>query len=85
MGLGILHTKCSKHKLNVKRSTEVELVGASAYIPVNTWLYFFMTSQGYEIKDNVLYQDNQGTILMLKMVGTHALKTQDTSKLYFSL
>ena len=66
MGLGVLHMKCSKQKLNVKRSTEAELVGASDHIPYNIWLCLFMASQGYEIKDNVLYQDNQSTILMLK-------------------
>ena len=26
----------------------------------------FLSAQGYEITDNVLYQDNQSTILMLK-------------------
>ena len=26
----------------------------------------FMSEQGYKIKDNMLYQDNQSTILMLK-------------------
>ena len=66
MGLGVLHAKCSKQKLNVKSSTEAELVGASEYIPYNLWLLLFLSAQGYEIKDNVLYQDNQSTILMLK-------------------
>ena len=66
MGLGVLHAKCSKQKLNVKSSTEAELVGASEYLPYNLWLIMFMSKQGYEIKDNLLYQDNQSAILMLK-------------------
>ena len=66
MGLGVLHAKCSKQKLNVKSSTEAELVGTSEYLPYNLWLLLFLSAQGYEIKDNVLYQDNQSTILMLK-------------------
>ena len=66
LGLGVLHAKCSKQKLNVKSSTEAELVGTSEYIPYNLWLIQFMSAQGYEIKDNVLYQDNKSTILMLK-------------------
>lgn len=66
MGLGVLHAKCSKQKLNVKSSTEAELVGASEYLPYNLWLMLFMSEQGYKIKDNTLYQDNQSTILMLK-------------------
>ena len=66
LGLGVLHAKCSKQKLNVKSSTEAELVGASEYIPYNLWLVLFMSEQGYKIKDNVLYQDNRSTMLMLK-------------------
>ena len=66
MGLGVLHAKFSKQKLNVKSSTEAELVGASDYLPYNLWLIMFMSKQGYEIKDNLLYQDNQSAILMLK-------------------
>ena len=66
MGIGVLHAKCGKQTLNVKSSTESELVGTSEYIPYNLWLMLFMSAQGYKIKDNVLYQDNQSTILMLK-------------------
>ena len=66
MGVGVLHANCSKQKLNVKSLTEAELVGASEYIPYNLWLILFLSAQGYVIKDNVLYQDNQSTILMLK-------------------
>ena len=60
-----LHTKSSKHKLNVRSSTEAELVGASEYIPYNLWMTMFLSTQGYEIKDNFLYQDNHSAILML--------------------
>ena len=66
LGVGVLHAKSGKQKLNVKSSTESELVGCSDYIPYNLWLLMFMHMQGYFIKDNVLYQDNQSTILMLK-------------------
>ena len=66
LGVGVLHAKSSKQKLNVKSSTEAELVGNSEYLPYNLWLLNFMSMQGYTIKNNVLYQDNQSTILMLK-------------------
>ena len=66
LGLGVLHGKSVKQKLNVKSSTEAELVGVSDYLPYNIWLMMFMSAQGYEIVDNTLYQDNQSTILMLK-------------------
>lgn len=66
MGLGLLHAKSSKQRLNVKSSTEAELVGNSDYLPYNIWLLIFMSMQGYTVKNNVLYQDNQSTILILK-------------------
>ena len=66
LGVGVLHAKSNKQKLNVKSSTEAKLVGTSEYMPYNLWLFMFMNKQGYTIKNNVLYQDNQSTILMLK-------------------
>ena len=66
LGLGVLHAKCSKQRLNVKSSTEAELVGTSDYIPYNLCSTMFMSEQGYKIKDNILYQDKKSTILMLK-------------------
>ena len=66
LGVGVLHTKINRQKLNVKSSTEAELVGASEYTPYNLWLLMSMNIQGNDIKNNVLYQDNQSTSLMLK-------------------
>ena len=66
LGMGVMHAKSGKQVLNVKSSTESELVGVSEYIPYNLWLLMFMCMQGYVIKNNVLYQDNKSTILMLK-------------------
>ena len=53
-------------------------MGNSEYLPYNLWLLNFMSMQGYTIKNNVLYQDNQSTILMLKMGETLVQETQDT-------
>ena len=66
MGVGVLHGKSSMQKLNVKSSTETEMAGFGDYFPYNIWLLHFMSVQGYKIRDSVLYQDNQSTILMLK-------------------
>ena len=63
-GYGTLHTKSSKQKLNTKSSTEAELVGVSEYLPYNIWLMNFLKEQGYGIKNNVLFQDNQSAIRM---------------------
>ena len=50
MGYGIMHGKASKQKINVKSSTESELVGMGKYVPYNIWFIMFMGAQGYPIK-----------------------------------
>ena len=37
MGVGVIHCKSGKQKLNVKISTEDELVGTSDYVPYSLW------------------------------------------------
>ena len=39
-------------------------MGVSEYIPYNIWIVMFLKEQGYEIKDNVIYQDNKSAMLM---------------------
>ena len=65
-GTGIIHGKASKQKLNTKSSTETEVVGASDYLPYNIWMRHFMEAQGYSLKNNVYYQDNQSAMKMEK-------------------
>jgi hypothetical protein len=64
MGTGVLHCKSSKQKLNTKSSTEAEVVGTSDYVPYSIHMAMFMKHQGYELKSNVLFQDNQSAIKM---------------------
>ena len=59
---GVLDAKSSKQKLNTKRSTEEELVGASNYIPWTIWVKRFMKYQGYDIRSSIFYQDNENAI-----------------------
>ena len=68
LGVGVLHAKRNEQKLNVKISTEAELVGASECNPYNLLLLTLMSMQGCVIKNIDLHQDNQSKILMLKMV-----------------
>ena len=64
MGYGIVHGKGAKQKINVKSSTESEVVVFSEYVPYNLWMLMFMEEQGYKIKNNVIYQDYESTIRM---------------------
>ena len=66
LGWGAVHARSGKQKINTKSSTESELVGLSEYVPYNIWLVNFMKAQGYDIRSNVIHQDNMSTIRMAK-------------------
>ena len=61
-GWGVISTMCKKQKLNVKSSTEGEIVGVSDYLPNMIWVRMFLQEQGYQIKENILHQDNQSAM-----------------------
>ena len=61
-GVGIIHGKASKQKINVKSSTECELVRVSEYIPYSLWIGYFLEHQGYKLKSNLVHQDNQSAM-----------------------
>ena len=63
-GVGTVYSKSSKQKLNTKSSTEAELVAVSEYLPYHIWLVNFLIHQGYNIKNKVLFQDNESAIKM---------------------
>ena len=58
--------KSRKKKLNTKSSTKAEVVGVSDYLPYIIWIFLFMREQRYDIKQNILFQDNQSAINMGK-------------------
>ena len=64
MKTGTIHTRSTKHKLNIRSSTKAKIVATSKYTPYNVWISIFLEAQGYNIKDNVLFQDNQSAIKM---------------------
>ena len=68
MGRGTLINKSMKQKLNTKSSTETEVIGVSAIdiVPFVLWLANFVKIQGQDIKENILYQDNQSAMKMEK-------------------
>ena len=66
MGIGCIHTKSSKQRLNTKSSCETEVVGASDYIPWTVWIRRVLQHQGYKVTRNLFYQDNQSAIKIEK-------------------
>jgi hypothetical protein len=57
-GHGVINAKSLKQKINVKSSTEAEVVGASDYLPWVIWVIKFMHHQGFDMDTSIFYQDN---------------------------
>ena len=53
-----------KQKLNTRSSTEAKLVGLNDAMSLILWTRRFMEAQGYMIRDTVILQDNQSTMLL---------------------
>jgi len=66
LGRGFPIVGSTKQKLNTRSSTETEVVGVDDFMPAVCWTRFFMKAQGYTVKDNVVHQDNQSSILLEK-------------------
>jgi hypothetical protein len=66
LGKGAVYGTSTRQKLNTNSSTEAELVAASDIMPQLLWTRYFLEAQGYDIKENILYQDNQSAMLLEK-------------------
>jgi hypothetical protein len=66
LGKGSAISSSTRQKLNTRSSTEAELVGVNDIMSMILWTRNFLESQGYEVKDNVVYQDNESAILLEK-------------------
>jgi hypothetical protein len=64
LGRGAPISFSRKQKLNVRSSTEGELVGVDDALPLILWGRYFIESLGYSVEQVILYQDNKSTILL---------------------
>ena len=64
MGKGSIYSASKTQRLNTKSSTEAELVGVDDVSAQILWTRYFLEGQGYLVKDNTLYQDNQSAMLL---------------------
>ena len=72
--------------MNTKSSIEAELVGASDYIGYTIWMSRFLEYQGYRVKSNIFYQDNESAIKLEKNGRISASnRLRHTSIRYFLL
>lgn len=63
-GTGMALSFSKKQKLNVKSSTEAEVVGVDDGLPLVLWTRYFLQEQGYEMRPSLLYQDNKSAMLL---------------------
>jgi hypothetical protein len=65
LGKGSIYSASKTQRLNTKISTEAELVGVDDAMAQVLWTRGFLIEeeQGFEVRDNKVYQDNQSTML----------------------
>ena len=61
-GTVVAYVQSSKQKLNTNILSEANLVGVDNVLAQVIWTWYFLKEQGYEIHDNVIYQDNRNII-----------------------
>ena len=63
-GKGMPLQKSVKQKLMTSSSTTAELVGVNDLLRKVLWVPLFLKEQGYEVMNNIVYQDNTSAILL---------------------
>jgi hypothetical protein len=67
LGEGSVYSASTRQKLNLKSSTKAdELVGVNDMMPLILWTQYFLDAQGYWVRENKVFQDNQSAILLEK-------------------
>ncbi len=64
MGKGLAISVSRAHRLNVRSSTEGEIVSVDDCLSLVLWSCEFMISQGYGCNRNIILQDNKSSVLM---------------------
>jgi hypothetical protein len=64
LGRGAMQSIARKQRMNVRSSTEGELVAVDDTATMIVWTKLFLEAQGYDVDKNIIYQDNKSTILL---------------------
>ena len=64
MGTGFPVSALTKQKLNTRSFTETEIVGVNGCMPGVLWTRLFLEAQEYEVKENIVFQDNETAMLL---------------------
>jgi hypothetical protein len=66
LGKGAMQSIAMKQKMNVQSSTEGKLVAVDDAATMILWTKLFLEAQGYNVKKNIVYQDNKSAIFLEK-------------------
>jgi hypothetical protein len=60
------YSTSTTQKINMKSSTEAELVAVSECMPQVLWTRYFLEAQGYDVRESIIYQDNMSAEVLEK-------------------
>jgi hypothetical protein len=69
LGRGFPIVSCTKQKLNTRSSTETEVISVDDCMPAICWTRYFMDAQQYYIQENIVFQDNRSSAVLLEKNG----------------
>jgi hypothetical protein len=69
LGKGAVISFLNKQKINSKSFTESKLLGANQALSSILHMRYFIEAQGYSVKQNILFQDNQ-LMMQLEVNGS---------------
>jgi hypothetical protein len=55
LGRGFPIVRSTKKKLNTRRFTKTEIMGADGFMPAICWTRYVMKAQGYNVQDNIFF------------------------------
>jgi hypothetical protein len=83
VGGGAIDMRSTKQKLNVKSSTEAELVALSDMCSRVIWCREFLVAQGMKPPPANVFQDNQSTIALVKRGNSASERTRHVAIRFF--
>jgi hypothetical protein len=86
MGKGFAVSVSKGHKLNVRSSTEGEIVSVDDCLSLVLWSREFMIAQGYGCNRNIILQDNSSSVLMeINGKASSGKRTRHMNIRYFNI
>jgi hypothetical protein len=71
LGKGAIISFLNKQKINSKSSTESKLIGSNPALSSILHMRYFIKAQGYLVKQNILFHDNQ-SLMQLEVNGSYS-------------